>query len=500
MTLHLDIYDTFECQCEKEYNGMKQMTQNIKLLAFFLIFAGQVLSQEYSFGSKISPENLKTDFTILLTSLRDNHPGLYDFTSKTQFDSLAEQNFHALNDSITEEEFHLLIRKFIRVIGCGHTSARPSNDWYQSMRKNPSAIPIHILLQNDEIYIRKVFIEGEDALVGSRIMSIDGIPATEILTELKSITGRDGIGETMVDRNIERIFQTYMTFLYGVKESYLVKLINGNGQIMEVSLSGTLPKRYQKDKTIELTETTEVSNAKFGILPESKNIAVLDMSSFPRKKYKKFYRQVFKRLKTMDSVDLILDLRGNGGGFFPNGNHLLRYLMNEKFTMDFSKPKGRSKKNDHMKLDFSSNMTRGIFATIPDRNKKDPDRNYQIRYKLKKRNHFAGQIYVITDGWTFSTGSFVASKLKPSDNVTIVGEESGGGEVGFNAVLMWELTLPNSGLHITLPIYHVDIQPKEIDAGRGVLPDISIQYDDLQLRIDQIDLELMRIIQLCEEK
>lgn len=465
------------------------------LVCCCLAFLSFGQSSDYTFGVKISPEKLKTDFSILLSSLRENHPGLYNFTSKSQFDSLATESLVSLTDSLTEREFHILVRKFIRVISCGHTVARPSQDWYKAVSARENLIPIHVILQGDQLYIRKVFGEQGDGLIGARIISIGGVSVNELLLELKSIIMRDGVGESMVNRNIERLFQTYYMFSFGMKETYIIEAEGVNGMIVQASLKGEKASKYPTRKVYQLDVEVESQGAKFGILGESTEIAVLDLNSFGSKGYKKFYRKVFNRLSEFDSIDLVIDLRGNGGGYFPNGNQLLRYLMDENFTMDFSKPQKHTKNNKYLKLNFPSMMTRFIFSTIPDRNKEDPARNYQIRYKPIKKDHFYGKVYVLTDGITFSAGGSVVSKLKNSRGAIVIGEETGGGEVGFNAVLSWRLELPNSGVIVAIPMYHVDVQPEMDDIGRGVIPYIPIQYN-LEQKMDQIDLEMARILKL----
>lgn len=475
------------------------MLKNISLLVFccFVLSAlGQ--TKEYAIEAKISPIDLKEDFKILITSLRENHPGLYDFTTKTQFDSLAIEITTSLTDSLTEAEFHVVVRKFIQVIGCGHTSARPSIDWYQTVSAKESLVPIHVFVEDNELYIRDVFKEDNaGAMIGSRIISINGTSATKILNEMKSILSRDGVGETMVRRNVERLFQTLFAFLYGTSSTYIIEVELLDGEFVKSNIKGAKARKYATQKSMELVGVLEIPEAKFGMLEKSTKIAVLDLNSFPSKGYKKFYRKVFDRLSDMDSVTLIIDLRGNGGGYFPNANQLLRYLLNDNFTMNFDKPQKHTKNSKHLKLGFSSQMTRFILSTIPDRNKEDPDRNYEIRFKSRKRNHFDNAVFVISDGLTFSAGSTVASRLKNSRGAIVVGEETGGGEVGFNAVLSWKLTLPNSKIIVSLPMYHVDEQPKMINVGRGVIPDEPIHYD-LKQKIDEIDLELARILQLLE--
>ncbi len=473
------------------------MLKKIALLVFCFAFLFRGQTQDYSFGLKISPDKLKVDFSILVSTLKENHPSLYSFISEAQFDALVDQSLVSLTDSLTESEFHILVRKFTRVIGCGHTSARPSQDWYKAVSAKENLIPIHVILKGNKLYVQNVFNDGNESLIGSRIISIDGVSVSEILFEMKSIIERDGVGTTMENRNIERLFQTLYTFLYGMNPVYVVEVELLSGVVLRSFLHGEIATKYPIQKTVELTDVIEARGVKFGMLSESKKNAVLDLNSFSSKGHKKFYRKVFKHLSELDSIDLILDLRGNGGGYFPNGTQLLRYLMNEDFTMDFSKPQNHTKNSKYLKLNFLSQVTRFIFSTIPDRNKEDSARNYQIRYKPIQKNHFYGKIYVITDGLTFSAGSFVASKLKNGRDATVVGEETGGGEVGFNAILSWKLSLPNSGIIVTIPIYHVDQQPKMDDIGRGVMPNVPIHYD-LEERMDQVDLEIWQILQLLK--
>ncbi|MDG1333536.1 MAG: S41 family peptidase [Crocinitomicaceae bacterium] len=474
------------------------MLRKFHLLLICLSLVALGNAQEDVFTEKYGPDQLKSDLNILVSDMKSSHPGLYEYTTPAIFDSLATVFETGLTDSLTQEQFHLRVRKFIRVVGCGHTSAQPSDPWYKALRGNASTVPMHIFLQDDQMYIRKAFDEKLDSLIGARVVSIDNRPANEVLAELKSIVGRDGFGETRVERNVQRLFQTFYLFCYGQRETYQLELEKSTGEMVNVTVEGKNPKRYSIQKRHQLTRVISAKHAKFGFIDSARKTAVIDLNSFPTGGYKKFYRKSFKQLAENNSETLIIDLRGNGGGYMPNGNRLLRYLMKEKFTLDFSKPRKQGKRSKHIKAGLPVRITRFIFATIPDRNKEDPDRNYQIRYKPIKKNAFNGKVYVLTDGWTFSTGSFVTSKLKNSGNAIVVGEETGGGEVAFNAVLTWKLSLPSSNLIVTLPMYHIEIQSEMEDIGRGVMPDIPVVYDNVQQKLDGIDLELEKILQSIE--
>lgn len=470
------------------------MKFHLLLIGLFLVFIGK--AQDDVFTKKFGPNELKGDLEVLISDLKACHPGLYEYTTPEVIDSLVVAFRQGLTDSLTQEEFHVRVRKFLRVVGCGHTSAKPSAEWYSALKGNTSAIPIHVLVQGDQLFVKKAFDEKLDNLKGARIVSIDGVPAKEVLSELKSLIVRDGVGEALVVRNIERLFQTYYLFAYGMHDDYRIELEDHIGEIVTVFVQGKTPKGYSLQKKHELIDVLKVPKAEFGFIDSSRNAAVLDLNSFPSTKFKKFYRKSFKRLAENGTETLIIDLRGNGGGYFPNGNQLMRYLMDEQFTMDFDRPKQQAKRSRHVKTNLPGKLTRFLFMTIPDRNREDPDRNYQIRFKPLKKNHFNGQVYIITDGWTFSTASFVTSKLKNAGRATTVGAETGGGEVAFNAVLSWNLSLPFTELRVSLPMYHVDIQPNMEDVGSGVMPVIPVEYGTIQQRLEGIDLEMEEILQI----
>jgi C-terminal processing protease CtpA/Prc len=475
------------------------MVKQFYLLAFcvFCVLAGN--AQSDLFTKKYSADQLKSDFQILVSDLKACHPGLYEYVSEEKLDSLALSIETGLADSLTQQEFYVQIRQFLSVVGCGHTSAAPAKKSFLALKGKASVIPVHVFLLDDELYLRTAFDEGLDSLIGAKILSIDGFQTEEVLAKIKSTISRDGIAETMQKRYIERMFQTYYLLIYGMRETYKLELESKEGIIVNLTVQGKAPKRYAYHGKHDLIDEIEGKSAKFGFVDSLRKVAVLDLNSFPSGKFRKFYRKSFKQLAENGSETLIIDLRGNGGGYFPNGNMLLRHIMNEKFSMDFDRPRNQPKRSKYVKPDFPGRMTRSVFFSIPDRNKEDPDRNYKIGFKPIKKDHFNGQVFILTDGYTFSASSFVTSKLKNARNAIVVGEETGGGEVGFNAVLKWHLLLPNTKIRVTLPMYHVDIQPTMNDKGRGVIPTIPVQYATFEQRATGIDLEMQKVLELLKE-
>ena len=472
-----------------------------KISVGFMILTSLCFGQEdrSSVNSKFSSDQLKNDFSLLVNTLKEVHPGVYHFISEDSLNKLSEQFLSNLSNSMTQAEFHLTVRRFIRVIGCGHVTAKPSAEWYQERIANPYLIPLNVYIIDRDVYVRDALDRADTIQKGWKILAIDGVLIDDLLNQLYEIHERDGFNETFERKKIEKSFQTYYLFLSGVKKQFDLVFETVQQDTVTLKLDYANGRIAKNDPSIDFRSKVVSQSNEFGILAVDSTIALLDLNSFDSKGYKKFYKKGFKLLEENGVEHLVVDLRANGGGYFPNGNQLLRYLLNDDFTTNFWTKNKKVRGTKNLSMDPGSRITRKLFNLMPDKDKVDPNRNYEIRYRKIKKNHFDGEIVVFTDGATFSMGSYVASKLKNIEKALVIGEETGGGEAGFNAVLSWSLELPNSKIRVSVPNYHIDLLVHPAQIGRGVLPDVVIQYT-IEDKISQRDLELEFFLNSLDKK
>ncbi|RYF89398.1 MAG: peptidase S41, partial [Chitinophagaceae bacterium] len=95
-------------------------------------------------------------------------------------------------------------------------------------------------------------------------------------------------------------------------------------------------------------------------------------------------------------------------------------------------------------------------------------------FKPKKKHHFNGEIYLLTGGNSFSATALFAKKLQGQSNVTIVGEETGGGAYGNSAWMLPDVTLPVTGVRFSLPKFRLVMDQEAVAGGRGVMPDVEV--------------------------
>lgn len=119
-------------------------------------------------------------------------------------------------------------------------------------------------------------------------------------------------------------------------------------------------------------------------------------------------------------------------------------------------------------------------------------------FKPKKKNHFDGKVYVITGGNSFSATTLFASALKDQQNVTIVGEETGGGAYGNSAWLIPDATLPVTGVRFRLPLFRLVIDKNTPKNGRGVQPEIE-SFPTVDAIRRNADYKLEKVMQLIRE-
>lgn len=465
--------------------------------------ASSLLGQESpKFPHLLSPAQLKEDFTISIQSLEEIHPALYQYIDieklKRIEDSILQTQFA---DSLSAADLHVVLRKYIAYIGCGHTVAMPSTDWYKHQRAHAQFLPFDVFLINDKLFVHHSNPDDTVLTKGVEIISIDGVSSSQLIAEMRAIISSDGLGKQLANYKIAKAFRTYYLFLYGDAAQYQVQYLDKQRQLktVEIAYCNVLqPDAPAEKKTLYKTLVTG-SDATFSISKKDSTLGILDINSFSRKGYKKFYRKMFKEASKRYIQHLVIDLRANGGGYFPNGNRLMAYFMTEPYSMNFERPEGKIQKSSYYKMPFFSKATKAAFNLMPDKDKKDSNRNYSLNYKPRKKYQWQHNTYVLTDGGTFSMGGYVATLMKAHCNATTLGSETGGGEEGSNAILMYNLTLPNSQIRVHIPYYHLAHGVLPRLKGYGVIPAIQTEYT-LEDKLKNNDLEMEVIYKLIESQ
>jgi C-terminal processing protease CtpA/Prc len=231
----------------------------------------------------------------------------------------------------------------------------------------------------------------------------------------------------------------------------------------------------------------------------------MDLASFSKGyRLKKFFRNSFSALQQNKIGHLIIDIRSNGGGSVTNSTLITRYLASQKFKIADSLYSLR--KSSPYQRYIENHFWNKLFITFftSKRNNGKYHFGYFERhwFKPKKVNHFNGKVYILTGGNSFSASTLFASALIKQENVTVVGEETGGGAYGNSAWLIPDATLPETRIRFRLPLFRLVIDKNVPKDGRGVQPEVlSVPtVNDIRRNIDFKVMKAMELIKADKEK
>ena len=195
-----------------------------------------------------------------------------------------------------------------------------------------------------------------------------------------------------------------------------------------------------------------------------------------------------KNLKKILSFAFIIIAISFGIGFVLR----YKYLTNQEAEKFIDEKFVNKKINGHISAIVKHKVDKVVRLV-----KNDSIFHITIQNRVREKNHYNGKLYILIDGGCFSATAYTAAFLKKHKRGLFIGEETGGGEKGCNAMVMNYLELPNTKLRYRFPFFRVEhnVTPQAI--GRGVFPDVNIKYDK-KSRLEDKDLEMEKVRMVVE--
>jgi hypothetical protein len=470
---------------------MKRIKFIVAALSMLLLVACSSSRKAFDPARKYEPGTLRKDYTLFRNILEEYHPSLYWFTPKDSIDYYFDNGYAQLNDSLTEVQFRNVLQNVITKIRCGHTSVRYSKKFASYLdTAKLQTFPIALKVWPDSMAIIGNTNRRDSILRrGTVVYSINGMTTRQftdtffnyLVTDAYSINGKYQALST--GGNFGVLYRN----IFGLTPTFSVEYEDNSGARRVTNIPVFTPPR----DTTRRDGLPVVGNRERATPPRSQRInpirnvqfdttlstAYMTLNTFSRgNKLRSFYRQGFRQMKEHKIRHLVVDVRSNGGGDAGLSTLLTRYLINKKFKLADSLYAVRRSGpyNKYIKKHWLYHIGM-LFVT-----RKQSDNKYHFRhfekhyYKPKRRNHFDGDIYIVTGGNSFSATTLFAKALQGQKNVTIVGEETGGGNYGNSAWMIPDVVLPNTRLRFRLPLFRLVMDKDAVAAGRGIQPDIEV--------------------------
>lgn len=453
------------------------------LIIFLIVILGSCATRRSATTAKFSAQAMYADFDLFRAMLEEAHPGLYWYTPRDSMNYYFNESRNMIRDSMSAQEFRLVLNYAISRIRCGHTSARLPKDLPAGRDTSALIFPLQIKIWPDTAVITQNISRRDTFLKrGSLLHSIDGRPMSKITDSLFRYLSTDGYNLTHKYQTLSNrgVFASLYTTVFGNKPKYQITYSDSLGTTRESVIHSYIqtpdsvrrPRPTQPIPRKERRALQQRSLRNFSI-DTALNTGIMELNTFTKNaKLRSFFRKSFRTMRRENIPNLVIDLRSNGGGTVTYSNLLTKYLANKPFKIADSlyAVKRYSRFGDYQESSFLNKLFL-VFMT-----RRMNDGNYHFRYfenryfKPKNKDRYTGDVYLLSGGNTYSAATLVMQSLRPQENVTVVGEETGGGEYGNNAWLIPDMTLPNTKLRFRMPLFRLVID-KNARKGFGVMPE-----------------------------
>lgn len=485
-------------------------------LYFFAVIAiieltGCSISKNYKPDKKYSAVELKQDYTLLRNILEKKHPSLYWYTPKDSMDYYFDKGYQSITDSMTELQFGWkVLAPLTNKIHCGHTSFSMSRGWDNFIKnKRIPSFPLYLKIWKDTMVV-VANLNRKDSVIkkGTLITAINGVRNPDLIKKIFGYLVEDGYEDNINYIRLSTSFPYFHRNIFGIYKTYSVEYIDKKGRerktyvplfgISEDTLKKvkdfppTKHRRFTRKEKLETIRALKIDSA----------MALITLNSFSKGHLKKFFRHSFSLIRKKKIENVVIDIRANGGGDISNYTALAKYIRNTPFKVADTAAavsKGFGPYTKYISSGFFNNL--GLFFFT----KKEADGRYHFRYwenhiiKPKEKNHFNGNVYVLINGLTFSASSLFCNAVKGQQNVTLVGENTGGGWYGNSGIMIPDIILPNTKLRVRLPMFRLVQYNHIAKKGTGVEPDIFVG-PTLQSAAKDIDRKMEVVKQLIKER
>lgn len=429
---------------------MKRPTIRLAKLLFslFILFGFKSDKRQVTLDTKYSVSAMQADFYQLLAQIEKNHPALYDFTSKDEYQVVVEQRFKKIKEPATITDFYKILVPLVVKIGCGHSQL-----WLPQWVWKDSAIgflPLRLFIEKGKVYVMRNLSSDSSIKISVEVTGINGKTIPELLDTVNSFISTDGNNVSAKKDFLNTSwFNGLLAIALDFPKEYVLDTRQASGSPdQQIKLSALNLDSYNK------LEAWPSTTPKF-VIDSLNKTGILTIRSFS------FYDSVagfrhcidsfFAEVKQQHIRSVILDLRDNSGGDPFCSAYLLAYL-----------------------------------AKTPVRYYSEP---YERYVELAKpiplaADHFGGNLYTLINGNCFSSTGHLCALMKYYHFGKFIGSQTGGTYTcNDNGAYV---SLNNTGIQLRIARNTFSVAVKGIPRFQGISPDFTIE-PTLESNIARID-------------
>lgn len=440
-------------------NYQKARCTGIVTALLFCICNNLFSQDDKSFGAKAALRDFNHIEKII-----EAHPDPYTHISEEDFKAKFDELRATFDHPLTTLEFYKKVASMIALLKDGHSSAYLPRFWMQTQRTKYGAFPYEMYLTNkDELYVIKDFNNGGIPLA-AKIIAINDVSVEDFLASIDPYISYElkPFRNTIIDEEFEK----YLYLAFGHSDDTDITYFTTDTSTVTVK---NMPyqdwKKFQKENKEERDIKIDFEEP-YAYKEVAKGVGLISIYEFYARdlySYDQFLAKTFKKIKNDSINSLVIDIRGNFGGWPKISSRLFHYISNSYFkTMARSSMKVSAtyrnnllNRNDFLRY-YKSQITFRTQRHYVDMNglMNNPLGSYIHEDQffneepLVQEYEFKGDCYLLTNRDSYSAASSFASTFQCYQMGTIIGEETGGTKI-FRANAIFE-TLTRTGINIKM--------------------------------------------------
>lgn len=436
---------------------------------------------------RMTLEEVREDVALAREAFERVHPGYTRYASQAEMDAQWQAIITRAEQGGGMElaDFYLASELALVAIRCDHTKAELPRSLRAAREGKLLYLPMRWRVIEGRAIIETAG-EGTQLAFGEEILSLDGRPMAEVIAEVRPYIPADGYTEWTRNGGIGQSLEFmggavdhFGALLWDVptRATLVIGALDGSTRMVEVD-------RVDFEAWSALGRASE-ANFKDAVTFEriAEDIAYLRVDTFVNYRDpvepKDLFDPIFKAIHDEGRSTLIIDLRANGGGSSEPTYELLANVLRAPFR-PLREMRAKTLDLDGIREHLWTWDSRALNPNPMGFSRND-DGTYALRRfvsddlkQVKPADYaFAGKVIALTSNSNSSGSTNLLTWLKEQGRATTVGEPTGGSSEGPTAGLQFTLTLPNSGVRMRLPYFHVLNNVSEFEKGLGIAPDVS---------------------------
>ena len=379
----------------------------------------------------------KKDLRQLVKLIEKNHPQTYSFIQKKEFRQLVKKKSKTITDTTSIGQFLWICEDVAASIQCGHNFVW----WPKDFGLIPDSLlfPVDTWTDGYRLFVSDARNNIDKIVAGTEILSINDVSFEKLLKAMYDSSPSDGNIKSSKRNWVNKVFNTMCPMYFNYPETYTIR-IEEDGEIKTIQLGNYKWQAPNEEKNSMCASQLCLE------MDENEQVGILTIKSFDYYEddfavFKSFIDSSFIVLNSQRVKQLIIDLRGNGGGDSKCGSYLIEHFANSPYC--------------YWPSDSTVTWQKDLHNIIQ-----------------PNKNRFRGTPYVLIDGGGFSTTGHVCSIIKEHQFGILVGEELGSTYTCNDNSLFG--TLKHTSFQYRIPRTTFTTCANSFPKNKGILPDIEV--------------------------